>query len=119
MTELEQLRKENAQLKQELQLSRLQAAVTDLALPPLPEIGNLIPVEMRRDIHNMMERYANEAVNAAQQIARTQALIPVAHVGYTKGFHEDGLDAHIIDIDKVHDGMLLFGVPVVTRQLAQ
>lgn len=119
MSELEQLRQENAELKQALQLSGLQAVTNDIALPPLPDVGNLIPVEMRRDIHAMMEKYAKEAINAAQQVAKTQALIPVARIGYTKGHHEDGLDAHIIDYARVHDGMLLFGTPVASRQMSR
>ena len=33
-------------------------------LPPLPKLGSLIPPEMQRDIHEMMQRYAYEAIAA-------------------------------------------------------
>jgi len=33
-------------------------------LPPLPEIGSLIPPEMQRDIHKMMREYALKAIRA-------------------------------------------------------
>jgi len=41
-------------------------------------------------------------------ILGAEAASPVAKVGYLRGHHEDGLQADILDMGRVFDGMLLY-----------